>query len=158
MPRSRDSASDIIRFITAFTVSAPYCSMTASMRSRPTVLAPTFARRSSPIIIGTRERRTHMSAMSSCSSPSRTTFTGGVGSDSENTSCAAGENEPSPTPPRSGWCAIAEVQPKSFPSQNTGWNTIASFWCSPPPTHGSLVRNMSPSAMPGFVARWRSVQ
>ena len=52
LARRRCSASDIIRFITALTVSAPYWSMTASSRSRPTLLAPTFARRSRPTSIG----------------------------------------------------------------------------------------------------------
>ncbi len=71
--------------------------------------------------MGTRERRTHRSATSRCSWPPRTTLTGGVGSASENTSWAAGENDPSPAPPRSGWWAIALVQANSFPSWNTGW-------------------------------------
>ena len=121
MSRSRASASFIIRFITALTVSAPYWSISACSRSRPTLLAPILARRSSPMSIGTRERRTHRSATSRWSCPSRTTLTGGVGSDSENTSWAAGENDPSPTPPRSGWWAIALVQANSFPSWKTGW-------------------------------------
>src|SRR6201990_3176680 len=81
LSRSRASASFIIRFITALTVSAPY-----------------WARRSSPMSSGTRERRTHRSATSRWSCPSRTTLTGGVGSDSENTSVAAGGEAPVPTP------------------------------------------------------------
>src|SRR5712691_9014450 len=115
LPRSRASASLIMRFMTALTVSAPYCLISASSRSRPTLLAPILARRSSPTSIGTRERRTHRSATSRWSCPSRTTLTGGVGSDSENTSWAAGENDPSPTPPRSGWWAIVLVQATADP-------------------------------------------
>src|ERR1700754_1058743 len=53
--------------------------------------------------MGTRERRTQRSATSRRSWPSRTTLTGGVGSDSENTSVAAGGAEPRPDPPRAGW-------------------------------------------------------
>src|SRR6201990_1665468 len=98
LSRSWASASFIIRFITALTVSAPYWSMRACSRSRPTLLAPILARRSSPMSSGTRERRTHRSATSRWSCPSRTTLTGGVGSDSENTSVAAGGEAPVPTP------------------------------------------------------------
>ena len=64
MARRRCSASPIMRFITALTVSAPYLAMTDSIRSRPTLLAPTCARRSRPTSIGTRDRRTHRSATS----------------------------------------------------------------------------------------------
>src|SRR6266705_2037148 len=77
LSRSRASASFIIRFITALTVSAPYWSMSACSRSRPTLLAPIFARRSSPMSSGTRERRTQRSATSRWSCPSRTILTGG---------------------------------------------------------------------------------
>src|ERR1700739_4005825 len=57
LPRSRASASLIMHFITALTVSAPYWSIRACSRSRPTLLAPTLARRASPMSSGTRERR-----------------------------------------------------------------------------------------------------
>ena len=96
--------------------------------------------------------------MSSLISPPSTILTGGSGIDSQNTSVAATDQLPGDTPPRSTWWATAPVQQNSSPSTNSGANRLTSFWCSPPPTHGSLHRNMSPSPMPGRAARWRSVQ
>lgn len=106
---------------------------------------------------GRRDLRTQASATSRCSTPPRTTLIGGVGTASPNTSRAEGLNEPGRGPPRSTWWAMAVVQPNSLPSWKIGARTAASFWWRPPPIHGSLQRNMSPSSMPGFSLRLRSV-
>ncbi len=144
--------------MTILTVSAPYLAMSRRICSAAFLLAAILARRSRPTRCGSRERRTQASATSRCSTPPRTTFSGGVGTASPNTSCADGLNEPGRGPPRSTWCAMAVVQPNSLPSWKIGARIAASFWCSPPPIHGSLQRNMSPSAMPGLSLRLRSVQ
>ena len=81
-----------------------------------------------------------------------TIFTGGIRIPSSKALSAAGQKEPGVMPPMSYWCRQLVIQQKSAPSQNTGQITITSIWCAAP-TQGSLARNMSPSAMPGFSLR-----
>ncbi len=95
--------------------------------------------------------------MSWRSTPPSTILTGGTGIDSQNTSSPPTDQLPGETPPRSTWWATAPVQANSSPSWNSGANTLTSFWCRPPPTQGSLHKNISAGRIPGFCERCSSV-